>query len=108
MANNVWGLASQDGLGIDVLAVMLTVALALAVIYVIVGIVLLPVWAIGAAFRVGALRRAGSGWWWLPWTLLDVGAHLIERINAPRDGSRWKRPDRPTAPEPDPDAPVDW
>jgi hypothetical protein len=99
--------ASQDGFVIDALAVVLTVALALAALYVAVGVVLLPLWAIGAAFRVGALRRVGGGWWLLPWLTFEAGGEFIERFTAERDGSRWKRPEPKSATR-NPEQPVDW
>ena len=99
--------ATQDGFLIDVLAVVLTVALALAAVYVLIGIALLPVWAVGAVFRVEVLRRAG-GWWLMPFVLREAGESVIERVTAPRDGSHWRRPDPPPRPVDDPEPSGDW
>ena len=99
--------ASENALLVDVIAVVLAVALGLAAVYVLVGLALLPVWAAGAIFRVGALRRIGGGWWAVPWMAVDAGEQLIERIAAPRDGTRWKQPDT-SAPESDVQEGRDW
>jgi hypothetical protein len=80
----------------------LTVTLALAAVYVLIGIAPLPVWAVGAVFRVDAMRRAG-GWWLLPFVLHEAGESVVERVTAPRDGSRWKRPDPTPRPEDEPE-----
>jgi hypothetical protein len=99
--------ASQDGFLINALAIVLTVAFVLAALYVGVGVALLPVWAVGAVFRVGALRRAGGGRWLLPWLTVAASGAFIERLTAERDGSRWKRPEpKPVAV--DQEQPVDW
>src|SRR4051794_11604500 len=98
---------SQDGFLIDVLAVMFTAALGLAAIYVVIGIALLPVWALGAVLRVDVLRRAGESWL-LPLVIRETGESWIERFTAPRDGSRWKRPEPTARPDGDVDRPGDW
>jgi hypothetical protein len=94
--------ASQDGLLVDVITVVLTVALVLAAVYVIVGLALLPVWAVGAVLDVGALRRIGGSWWAMPRLALEAW----ERLTAQRDGSRWERLD--PAPATDPGERADW
>lgn len=100
--------ASQDGLLIDVLAVVLTAALAVAALYIVVGVALLPVWAAGALFRVDALRRVGGGWWFMPGMAREAAEDFIARFTAPRDGSRWTRKEPAVAVEPDPDRTGDW
>ena len=100
--------ASEDGFVIDALAIALTIAFWLAALYVLVGIVLLPVWGIGSAFRVGTLRRVGGGWWRLPVLTLEAGGAFIERFTAERDGSRWKRPDPKPASYDEPAEPGNW
>lgn len=93
---------------IEVVAVVLTIAIAAVAMYVLVGIALLPVWLVGAMLRVGVLRRVGGGWWLLPFLALEAGGDALQRFTAPRDGSRWKRPDaQPPATE-DLAAPSDW
>jgi hypothetical protein len=85
---------------IEVVAVVLTIAIAAVAMYVLIGVALLPVWAVGAVLRVGILRRVGGGWWLLPFLALEAGGDALQRFTAPRDGSRWKRPDpQPSAVE---------
>ncbi len=87
----------------DILVVVFTLAVGLVAIYVGVGIVLLPVWAAGAALRVPLLRRVAGGWWELPVTAAEAFDSVVSRVTAPRDGSRWKLPQTSTTNQDDGD-----
>ncbi|HYV16259.1 MAG TPA: hypothetical protein VE972_09565 [Conexibacter sp.] len=74
----------------------LTIALVTPVVYVVIGILLLPVWGAGAALNSDRLTRWGRGWWQLPWLAVERGHHLVDTLTRPRDGSRFARPPAPT------------
>lgn len=85
-------LASNGGVASSVLGWAFTVTLLAVALFVLVGIVLLPVWGVGAAVHDDRLTRWGRGWWLLPWVGAERARQLIDGLTRPRDASRYARP----------------
>ncbi|MEA2275313.1 MAG: hypothetical protein QOC78_273 [Solirubrobacteraceae bacterium] len=82
---------TQGQLALDIIGWVLLIALLAAVLYALVGVLLLPVWGLGAATGARRLRALGRGWWSVPWRIADHANALVERLNAPRDPEHYAR-----------------
>jgi hypothetical protein len=87
--------ADSTPLWAAILGWVFVVVLCAVMLYVLIGVLLLPVWGVGAALRAGGVARVGRGWWGLPLVALERSLGWGERLTAPRDGSRYARPDPP-------------
>jgi hypothetical protein len=100
-------LASSSGVIFDVLGWMFAVVLLVVALYFLVGIVLLPIWGVGAVLHANRLAAWGRGWWWLPFLAYERGARFFEDLTRPRKDSAYD-----SAPSPKPEQresqPGDW
>ena len=87
--------ATQGSFALDVVTWVLLIAFYAAGLYALIGVLLLPVWGIGAALGVRRLERAGRGWWSLPRRTLDRARAAVDRLTAPRHPDHNVRPTKP-------------
>jgi hypothetical protein len=62
---------TQGHFALDVVTWVLVIALYAVVLYVLLGVALLPVWGLGAALGAPRLRKVGRGRWSLPWLAVE-------------------------------------
>jgi hypothetical protein len=86
---------TQGSFALDAITWVLLIAFYAAVLYALIGVLLLPVWGIGAALGARRLERAGRGWWSLPRRMLDRARAAVDRFTAARDPDPHVRPAEP-------------
>jgi hypothetical protein len=83
---------TQGQLALDIIGWVLLIACLAAILYALVGVLLLPVWGLGAVTGARRLRAWGRGWWYLPSRIVDHATAYVQRLTAPRDPERYARP----------------
>ena len=76
---------------IEIVVWSITLVLLLGALYVVIGVLLLPLWGAGAALHAQRVQRFGRNWWGLPMRGVEKGVAFYERLTAPRDGSAYER-----------------